>query len=71
MFERERPEGREGETLHETMLPPLFEAVMGVMAAPMARINEAGENVMDGATSLTVSVMVVEPEPAELFAYTV
>ena len=71
VLERERPKGRDGETLHETMLPPLFEAVMGVMAAPMARINDEGVKVMDGETSLTVSVMVVEPEPAELLAHTV
>ena len=71
VLERERPVGREGETLHETMLPPLFEAVMDVMAVPVTRFNVEGVNVMDGATSLTVSVMVVEPDPAELLAHTV
>ena len=71
VLERERPVGREGETLHETMVPPLFEAVMDVMAVPVTRFNVEGVNVMDGATSLTVKVMLNESEPAELFAQTV
>ena len=71
MLESERPEGKDGETLQDTMLPPLFETVMGVIAAPMARINEEGVNVMAGGTALTVKVMLNESEPAELLAHTV
>ena len=71
VLESERPEGSDGETLHETMLPPLFVAVTDVMAVPVTRFNEEGVNVMDGATSLTVKVMLNESEPAELLAQTV
>ena len=53
------------------MVPPLFEAARGVIATPTVKVNEEGVKVMDGATSLTVSVMVVEFEPAELLAHTV
>jgi hypothetical protein len=41
------------------------------MAVPVTRFNEEGVNVMDGATSLTVKVMLNESEPAELLAQTV
>ena len=70
-MEIERPEGSDGETLHDTMLPPLFVAVTDVMAVPVTRFNVEGVNVMDGATSLTVKVMLNESEPAELLAQTV
>ena len=71
VLERERPAGSEGDSLQETMVPPLFEAARGVIATPTVKVNEEGVKVMDGATSLTVSVMVVEFEPAELLAHTV
>ena len=71
MLESESPEGRDGETLHETMVPPVFETLMDVMGVPTARVKEEGENVMEGATSFVVKVMVVDAEPAELFAHTV
>ena len=70
-MESERPEGSDGETLQDTMLPPLFETLTDVMAVPVTRFNVEGVNVMDGATSLTVKVMLNESEPAELFAQTV
>ena len=57
--------------MQETMVPPLFETLMEVMAVPTARVKEEGENVMEGATSIVVKVMVVEAEPAELFDQTV
>ena len=71
VLESESPEGRDGETLQETMDPPLFEALTGVMVMPIVRFNEEGENVMEGAMSFVVNVMVVDAEPAELFAHTV
>ena len=71
VLESESPEGRDGETLQETMVPPLFEALTGVMVMPIVRFNGEGENVMEGATSFVVKVMVVDAEPAELFAQTV
>lgn len=71
VLESERPEGSEGDSLQDTIVPPLFEALTDVMAAPTTRLNEEGVNVMDGATSFTVSVIVVEPDPAELFAHMV
>ena len=70
-MESERPEGSDGEALQETMLPPLFEAVTDVMALPVTRFNVEGVNVIEGATSLTVKVMLNESEPAELLAQTV
>ena len=71
VLESESPEGRDGETLQETMVPPLFETPMDVMAVPTARVKKEGENVMEGAMSFVAKVMVVEAEPAELFAQTV
>tara|TARA_B100000212_G_C27030459_1_gene387080 strand:- start:70 stop:231 length:162 start_codon:yes stop_codon:yes gene_type:complete len=53
------------------MVPPVFETLMDVMGVPTARVKEEGENVMEGATSFVVKVMVVDAEPAELFAHTV
>ena len=70
VLESERPEGNDGESLQETIVPPLFETLRDVMAVPTTRFNEEGVKVIDGATSFTVSVIVVEPEPAELFAQT-
>ena len=50
------------------MLPPLFEALTDVIALPVKRVKEVGVNVIEGATSLTVRVMMVKLEPAELLA---
>ena len=71
VLESERPAGRDGETLQDTMVPPLFETLMDVMAVPTASVKKEGENVMEGAMSFVVKVMVVDAEPAELFAHTV
>ena len=71
MLESESPAGRDGETLQDTMVPPLFETLMDVMAVPTASVKKEGENVMEGAMSFVVKVMVVDAEPAELFAHTV
>ena len=70
-MESERPEGSDGETLQDTMLPPLFETLTDVMALPVTRFNVEGVNVIEGATSFTAKVIVVEPEPAELLAHIV
>ena len=70
-MESERPEGSDGETLQDTMLPPLFETLTVVMALPVTRFNVEGVNVIEGATSFTVKVMLNESEPAELLAQTV
>ena len=50
------------------MLPPLFEGLKDAMALPIARFNVEGVKEIEGATSLTVTVMVVESDPAELLA---
>ena len=71
VFERERPEGSDGETLQETMVPPLFETLTAVMAVPFTSSNEEGAKVMEGTTSFTLSVRFTEWEPAELLAHTV
>ena len=38
----ERPVGREGETDHEVMAPPLTVGVTVVMAVPLVNVNEVG-----------------------------
>ena len=37
-----RPAGREGETDHEVMVPPLAVGVTEVMAVPLVNVNEFG-----------------------------
>ena len=39
---RERPAGREGETDHDVMVPPLTVGVTVVIAVPLVRVNEFG-----------------------------
>ena len=39
---RERPAGREGETDHVVMVPPLAVGVTVVMAVSLVNVNEAG-----------------------------
>ena len=38
----ERPVGREGETDHDVMAPPLAVGVTVVMAVPLVKVNEFG-----------------------------
>ena len=60
----ESPTGREGETDHDVMVPPLTVGVTEVIAVPLVNVNEFGLYVRDdGATSLTtmVTVAVVLP----------
>ena len=39
---RDRPAGREGETDHDVMVPPLAVGVTVVMAVPLVNVNELG-----------------------------
>ncbi len=39
---RDRPAGREGETDHDVMVPPLAVGVTVVMAVPLVKVNELG-----------------------------
>ena len=39
---RDRPAGREGETDHDVMVPPLAVGVTVVMAVPLVKVNEFG-----------------------------
>lgn len=53
----ERPDGRDGETLHDVTAPPLEVGVTVVMAVFLTRESELGLYVMDeGAMSLTTMV---------------
>ena len=68
----ERPEGREGETDHVVMAPPLAVGVTVVMAVPLVSVNELGLYVRDdGATSLTTMVTSAVVLPPVLVAVTV
>ena len=54
---RDRPAGRDGETDHEVMAPPLALGVTVVIAVPLVSVKEFGLNVKeDGATSFTTMV---------------
>ena len=39
---RDRPAGRDGETDHEVMAPPLALGVTVVIAVPLVSVNESG-----------------------------
>ena len=69
---RERPAGREGDTDHEVMGPPLAVGVTVVMAVPLVSVNEFGLNARaEGAISLTSMVTVAVSLPPVLLAVTV
>ena len=38
----DRPDGRDGETDHEVMVPPWTVGVTVVMAVPFVKVNESG-----------------------------
>tara|TARA_A200000113_G_scaffold117606_1_gene105482 strand:- start:948 stop:1202 length:255 start_codon:yes stop_codon:yes gene_type:complete len=68
----ERPDGSDGETDHDVIVPPLDVGVTVVIAVPLVNVNEFGVYVIeDGATSFTWIVMVVVPLPPGLVAVTV
>jgi len=63
----ESPTGREGETDHDVMVPPLTVGVTEVIAVPLVNVNEFGLYVRDdGATSLTTMVTVTVSLPPVL-----
>ncbi len=69
---RDRPAGREGETDHDVMVPPLAVGVTVVMAVPLVKVNEFGLYVKDdGATSLTTMVTSAVVLPPVLVTVTV
>ena len=61
----DRPAGRDGETDHEVMAPPLALGVTVVIAVPLVSVNESGLYTReDGAMSLTTistSAVVLPP----------
>ena len=68
----ESPEGREGETAHVVMAPPLAVGVTVVMAVPLVSVTEFGLYVRDdGVTSLTTMVTSAVVLPPVLVAVTV
>ena len=69
---KDKPAGREGETDHDVMVPPLTVGVAVVIAVPLVTVNELGLYVSeDGATSLTTMVTVTESLPPVLLPVTV
>ena len=66
---RESPEGREGETAHVVMAPPLAVGVTVVMAVPLVSVKEFGlYESEDGTTSLTTMVTSAVVLPPVLLA---
>ena len=65
----DRPAGRDGETDHEVMAPPLALGVTVVIAVPLVSVNESGLYVSaEGATSLTSMVTSAVVLPPVLLA---
>ena len=67
-----KPAGSVAEIVHEVTSPPLTLGVTEVIAVPLVSVNEFGLYVRDeGATSLTVMLMVAVSLPPVLVAVTV
>ena len=61
---KDKPAGKDGETDHDVMVPPLTVGVVVVIAVPFVSVNELGLYVSeDGATSLTTMVTVAVSLP--------
>jgi hypothetical protein len=65
---RDKPAGSDGETDQEVMAPPLVVGVNVVMAVPFSKVREFELYEIDGATSLTMMVMLAVSVPPVLFA---
>jgi len=65
---RDKPAGSDGETDQEVMAPPLVVGVNVVMAVPFSKVREFELYEIDGATSLTMIVMLAVSVPPVLFA---
>ena len=65
---RDKPAGSDGETDQEVMAPPLVVGVNVVMAVPFSTVREFELYEIDGATSLTMMVMLAVSVPPVLFA---
>ena len=69
---KDKPAGKDGETDHDVMVPPLTVGVVVVIAVPFVSVNELGLYVSeDGATSLTTMVTLTESLPPVLLPVTV
>ena len=64
----ESPAGSDGETDHETTVPPVEIGGVMVMAVPLVRVNELVAYEMLGAISLTTMVIVALSLPPVLVA---
>jgi hypothetical protein len=60
---RLRPEGRLGDTLQESIPPPVLPGVWVATATPLVATRLEGENPITGAASFTVIVKVAAPVP--------
>jgi len=68
----ERPDGRDGETDHEVIVPPFAVGVTAVIAVPLVRVNEFGlYDSEEGASSTTSMVRITLSLPPVLLAVTV
>jgi hypothetical protein len=65
---RDKPAGSDGETDQEVIAPPLVVGVNVVMAVPFSKVREFELYEIDGATSLTMMVMLAVSVPPVLFA---
>ena len=68
----ESPDGRDGLTDHEVIVPPFTVGVTAVIAVPLVRVNEFGlYESEEGATSMTSMVRITLSLPPVLLAVTV
>ena len=65
---RTNPAGRDGDTAYDTTAPPVEVTVSVVIAVPFSNVSVVEPYVMDGATSLTMMVIVAVSVPPVLVA---
>ena len=68
----DNPDGNEGDTDHEVIVPPFAVGVTAVIAVPLVRVNEFGlYDSEEGASSTTSMVRITLSLPPVLLAVTV
>lgn len=68
----DNPDGNEGDTDHEVIVPPFAVGVTAVIAVPLVRVNEFGLYASEeGASSMTSMVKTALSLPPVLLAVTV
>ena len=65
---RDNPAGKDGETVHEVIVPPPTVGVSVVMVVPFSNVRELEPYEIVGVTSLTTMVMLAVSVPPVLVA---